>query len=239
MTPATIDEVYERQNRPSQRAILDRSLVEEGRDGIKSFVKREAYGKITDPRIISTIDGVLKREYSQFIYPVADHLKTQEWYAFGKVPGDIAQRVTDVLEDASTAVNTDFSRFDGRVSDLLRILEKKVLLRAYGHEYAHEVSELHNSQFNQTAFCTFGTRYETGTSRASGSPETAAFNSIANAFTAYLTFRMTRERGGFIAPDAAWKRLGVYGGDDGLTADVDPETISKCRRRWDSSLKLN
>lgn len=219
--PATLDEVFDRQPRASQQAILERSLNEPAGSGVKSFMKREDYQDAKDGRIISTMDGSIKRDYSCFIYPLADHIKQMEWYAFGKTPEEIAERVVEVLASASSATNTDFSRFDGRVSDLLRMLERKVLVRAFDSAYVEEITELHNSQFNQSAMCTSGTRYETGTSRASGSPETAAFNSLANAFVAYLTFRMTRERGGYISPRAAWSRLGVYGGDDGLTADVD------------------
>jgi hypothetical protein len=239
MFPTTIDEVYERQGKPSQRAILNRSLVDGPKSGVKTFMKREAYQDVKDPRIISTFEPVVKREYSQFIYPVADSLKTQAWYAFGKPPVAIADRVVEVVKEANMAVNTDFSRFDGRVSDLLRMLERKVLLRAYGTEYTHEITELHESQFNQIATGTFGTRYETGTSRASGSAETAAFNSIANAFVAYLTFRMMREGGGFIAPQEAWERLGVYGGDDGLTADVDCEKYVKASEMLGLKLELD
>jgi len=38
---------------------------------------------------------------------------------------------------------------------------------------------------------------------------------------------MTRESGAFIPPKVAWKRLGIYGGDDGLTANVDPIKYSR------------
>jgi len=227
MEPVDLDEVYERQNRPTQRQILDASMPNEPERIIKSFIKKEAYQEPKEPRPISTINGVDKRDYSSYIYPLADHIKSMDWYAFGKTPVNIANRITEVLSEASSAVNTDFSRFDGRVSELLRDLERRVLIAAFRSCYAHVISELHSSQFNQPAIGTLGTRYNTGYARASGSPETAAFNSIANAFVAYLTFRMTRLNGGFITPSEAWKRLGLYGGDDGLTADVDPATYSK------------
>jgi len=227
MEPTDLDEVYERQHRPTQRRILDASMPNEPDRIIKSFVKKEAYQEPKEPRPISTINGVDKRDYSTFIYPLADYIKTMDWYAFGKTPVKVAERVTQVLSDAATAVNTDFSRFDGRVSELLRDLERRILIAAFKSCYAYVISELHSSQFNQPAIGAMGTRYNTGYARASGSPETAAFNSIANAFVAYLTFRMTRICGGFISPQEAWRRLGIYGGDDGLTADVDPSLYTK------------
>lgn len=54
--------------------------------------------------------------------------------------------------------------------------------------------------------------------RASGSGDTADFNSLDNAVMAYLTFR---EMG--YDHEKAWNSLGIYGGDDGLTPDVNAE----------------
>jgi hypothetical protein len=69
--------------------------------------------------------------------------------------------------------------------------------------------------------------YKTGTSRASGSPETAAFNSLANAFIAFVAWRRTRRFTTFVGADEAYSRLGIYGGDDGLTGDIDQVTYVK------------
>jgi hypothetical protein len=38
---------------------------------------------------------------------------------------------------------------------------------------------------------------------------------------------MTRENGAYLTPSAAWKRLGIYGGDDGLTANIAPDIYQK------------
>lgn len=226
--PVDLDEVYEKQNRPSQRRILDQSMIEEPNRLIKMFTKKEAYGDLKEPRPISQINGADKRDYSMYIYAVADVIKTTEWYAFGITPAVIAERVSELLSQADMAVNTDFSRFDGRVSPVLRELERIVLVRAFDQCYVREITNLHGSQFNQPAVGTFGSKYNTGTARASGSPETAAFNSLANAYVAYLTFRSTRTGGAYMQPQEAWERLGLYGGDDGLTANVDPVTYQRC-----------
>lgn len=228
--PLTIDDVYERQGRPSQRQILDRSMFEDPDREVKMFMKKEAYSGVKDPRPISQINGADKREYSAFIYAMAEVIKLSRWYAFGVSPVLIATRVADVLSEAGMCVNTDFSRFDGRVSPVLRELERIVLMRGFDPIYADQLCDLHTSQFNQPAVGRFGTRYHTGTARASGSPETAAFNSLANAFVAYLTFRSTKQFGAFIGRDEAWARLGIYGGDDGLTADVSTEMYVSCAR---------
>lgn len=220
LDPVVLDVVYERQNRPSQRRILAQSETERPHRVAKSFMKREAYADVKDPRPITTINGPDKRDYSTFIYPISDILKTTRWYAFGKTPREIAIRVCEVLARATTAINTDFSRFDGRVSMILRTLERKILTRAYKRGYLGEVLDLHRSQHNLRGKGRHGTRYTSDAARLSGSPETACFNSIDNAFVAYVTLRSEPFEGRRRTPREAWDALGIYGGDDGLTANV-------------------
>jgi hypothetical protein len=236
--PTDLDEVYERQGRPSQRQILEYANYDEYDSTVKSFIKAEAYGEPKDPRGISTICGPDKRDYSQFIYPLADTIKTMDWYAFGKPPVEVASRVAELCLQATNVLNTDFSRFDGHVSHILRHLERQILLRAYPREYQSELTRLHESQMNRTAITTFGFKYSTGTARLSGSPETAAFNSLANAFVAFLAFRKSIDNvtGQFYTPRRAWQKLGIYGGDDGLTTDVNPKIYEKAAT--DIGLKL-
>jgi len=220
LDPASLDEVYERQNRPSQRRILDQSENSRICRIAKSFMKREAYGDVKDPRPITTIDGQDKRNYSMIIYPLSDILKTTDWYAFGKTPREIAIRVCEVLANATSAINTDFSRFDGRVSMILRTLERKILTRAYKRCYLGEVLDLHRTQYNLRGIGRHGTHYTSAAARLSGSPETACFNSIDNAFVSYMTLRSEPFKGKRRTPTEAWAALGIYGGDDGLTANV-------------------
>lgn len=237
--PCTEDEVWARQPKPTQRRILAESgyLGSTGVTG--SFVKREAYTTVNDPRMISTINGADKRDYSAYLYPIADFLKTKEWYAFGKPPSQLAQRVADICSSANTVVNTDFSRMDGRVSEVLRFLESRLMLRAYGDSYCTELVTLMNSQKNLKGRTKFGVSYDTGLARLSGSPETSAFNTIANAFTAYLTFRALRTNTGkYFDPVDCYAKLGIYGGDDGLTADVPPRVYSKMAEKVGQKLDV-
>lgn len=214
--PVDQDEVFERQSRPAQRRILDEAAALGGlsHQPVSSFMKKESYAKVTDPRNISIIPGRNKLGYSAFVYAFSALLKETDWYAFGKTPIEIAQRVADICSGAQVVSMTDLSRCDGRVSNLLRALERVVMMRFFNQDYHEELLELLGSQFKQTAYTSTGMKYATGYSRLSGSPETADFNSFGNAFIAYITFR----RLGYSAEES-WKRLGLYGGDDGITAD--------------------
>lgn len=144
--PVDYDEVRDKQFRPAQRAILDRasdvaqSVVDQP---IQSFQKSEAYEKITDPRIISTVPGVNKLNYSRFIYSFTLVLRATPWYAFALTPSAIASRVTKLC--TNTAVRlflTDLSRFDGRVSVVLRTLEQMAMIRYFSVQYHKELNEL-------------------------------------------------------------------------------------------------
>lgn len=221
--PVDEEELYERQNRPAQRRMLEEAANSIPDRTGQMFMKKEAYAGPKDPRPITTINGVDKAAYSKYVYALADHIKAQPWYAFAKAPKDIAQRVVDVLEHAHMAVPTDFSRFDGHYSQVLRELEQMILIRFFRRQYHADLLDLHRAQYHLKVYGAFGTDYETEYARGSGSPETAAMNTIANAFVAFLALRMTRIDGAFLDPATAYRKLGIYGGDDGLTADVDPE----------------
>jgi len=231
MDPVGYDEVLDRQNRPSQRRILRETEAIRPDRRINMFVKKEPYSNIKDPRAISQINGVDKREYSMYMYAFEKVLKEHKWYAFGHPPKDIAARVAEICGLAKVnATNSDFSRFDGHGSNMMRELERILLMRAFRHKYHDEVAELHKGQYNLDARATEGTWYETFYSRASGSPETSIFNTIVNAFVAFLAFRMTKHDGTFIQAKQAFEMLGIYGGDDGLTPDVNPDVYVRAAK---------
>lgn len=199
--PVDIDEVYVRQNRPTQRRLLDaavNSISNYVVDVIKCFQKAESYTDIKDPRNISTIPSEQKLHYSQFMYAfVDDILKKMPWYAFGLTPAEIANRVAYICLKANTACNTDLSRFDGRVSKILRMLEGIIINRWVHPDFKRELTELAQTQHNQIGVTKFGVKFETGFSRLSGSPETSSFNTLDNAFMGYKGLRMTRVNGLF------------------------------------------
>jgi hypothetical protein len=221
--PVDMDEVYDRQNRPAQRRLIDEGAfygpdLAKKRE-INPFMKAEAHAEVKPPRNISVINPSDKINYSCYIYALSELFKKNApWYAFGKTPVEIARRVSQVCSGAQThCANSDLSRFDGRLSAAFRYLERVFLLRAFdcSGDLASKIVDLHSSQFGLRGRGKYGTSYDSGFSRLSGSPETALFNSLANAFIVYVTFRKCN-----VSKLASWSRLGIYGGDDGLTADL-------------------
>jgi hypothetical protein len=230
MFPVEEEEVYARQNRPTQRRILEDSQWEDGERLIKSFVKREAYETPTDPRVISTINGRDKREYSAYTYAAADFMKKQPWYAFGKTPREVAERVADICSGAKSVIMTDFSRMDGRVSEVARALEQRFMLGLFHKDERTTILALLKTQFNLSGRTRYGVAYESLLARLSGSPETSVFNTLLNVFCAFVAFRKTPQADGYVSPREAYSRLGIYAGDDGLTADAPPKTYEKAAR---------
>jgi hypothetical protein len=240
LVPVGEDAVFEKQSRASQRHILNQAC-ETGpwyKRIFKVFLKTEAHGKVKPPRIISTIPGPNKLEYSSFIYALGPLLKEFEWYAFGHTPLEQATIVAKIAANSDHIINSDLSRFDGRVSPALRQLEISFLLAAFDSQYHEDILRLHRSQYNQHAVTSLGIKYDTDTSRASGSPETSALNTIANAFMVYSAFRSTKKKGAYIPPREAYKKLGIYGGDDGVTGNVDPTAFKIATDRVGQQLEI-
>jgi hypothetical protein len=223
LEPVGHEEIVEKLNRPEQRRITDEAaFAERMSTTIKSFMKKESYQKPTDPRPIATINGKDKYEYSAFTYAVSEALKKTSWYAFGRKPVGISERVADVCMAAMHVVLTDLSRFDGRVNLSLRQLEEIVMKALFPEKYWKQMLELMSRQYKGKGYTKLGVKYKNGYNRQSGSPETAIFNTILNAFMAYVTFR---EAGCDMLE--AYRKLGIYGGDDGLTPDVDPKLYTE------------
>jgi len=211
------DGVMSVQKRMGQRQILDEASLGLGNKIIAAMLKKEAYQKIADPRNISTLKGEPKLSYSMIIHGLSKVLKPV-WYAFSHTPAEIDQKLARVLEDASMAVLTDFTRFDGTVNEFDRQLERAILLRAFPIEYHPWIIKTHEAHYRQKGRTTHGVTYETLDTRLSGSAGTSFWNSVVNAFVAFHSFRSMG-----LTKEVAYSRLGIYGGDDGVTADVVPD----------------
>jgi len=240
--PTELEEVFIRQDRPTQRHILQATMFDDplAPTTYKTFMKAEAYSEPKDPRVITTLPGALKREYSQYMYALSDYVvENCDWYAFGHNPINIAAKVAAICSRATENVGLgDYSRFDGRVNGLIRLLEAQLLCRAFSREDSAIALELHRSQSMVKCVTSNGYKYMTGEERKSGSPETAIFNSIVNKFLDYVGRRRTQVDGAFISSSVAYNAPGIFGGDDSLTADVTPATMVKAAAEWGMALEM-
>jgi len=240
LCPVEFQVVWDNQTRTTQRSILEEASVtgEVTDDTIKSFMKREAYAKVGTPRVISTLPGLTKLEYSQYTLAASKHIKEFNWYAFRK-PVEIATRVAEIVMGQDLVAETDFSRMDGHVTAEVRtLIEEAIMKGLFGND--KYMLSLMREQYNKPGQLG-AKRYETGYARASGSPETSLFNTI---LTAFISFSAMVELG--LTEDKAWESLGVYGGDDGLVAIPSQYTAAQAERSyrlaaesWGQVLKLD
>jgi len=212
LVPFDVDEVYLRQDRPTQRAILDRAEMEDPYSDktLQTFVKAEAYQSVKEPRIITTYPGGLKREYSRYLYAVADFVVHHcKWYAFGKPPVKLASLVAKICVANDAVDCNDCIRMDGHISEIVRQLELVILYRAFRREHCAEVAGLHARQYARGARTRGGYSYDIEFQRGSGSSETALFNSMLSKFIDFLAWRLAGA-----GVQAAYDKMGLFGGDD-------------------------
>lgn len=239
--PLGLDEIYDHQDRPSQRQLLDEAHVSGPwyKRMWKTFNKKETYVKPTDPRNISTATPQGKLAYSSFLYAFhAVVMSNVEWYAFNKTPVECAARVTQILKNASHAAACDASRFDGHIKWLARVFERLVMLRFFAREHFSELNERLDEQVGLPGVTSEGRKYASGYTRASGSAETSDLNSVETAFIAYCGWRETTVKGARLSADQAWASLGVYGGDDSLDGAIDPAALMKSAKLMGQSYKM-
>lgn len=228
-SPLEVQEVYEHFKKAGQKADCDEvahnlTVVDERFKSILAFIKAEA---ATDPskpqRIISPVSKEHKVNWSQYTIPVTERMDTLECYAFCKTPKEIASRVHDIARRAKHLVMTDFSKFDGTLSDVMNEVELKMITWCYHPTHHARITTLSKAEQKKDAYLN-GQQYYTGTSRLSGTPGTALFNSLSNMFVAFCALLSTKDpnTGDNYTPASAAKNLGVYGGDDGMTPNANP-----------------
>lgn len=226
LSPEDLQQVWDRQSRPSQRRITA-AAIEQARaphDRAESFVKGEAASSANDPRLITTVNGFDKISYSTIIYAFnAAVMHDQRWYAFSKTPLEIAERVAEISVDAVVEAGPeafveigDFSRMDGNKDENARLLDKMLLRRVFVEELHEYVLKTYDAHHHRKGVTKNGVRYPTGDSTLSGGADTSDFNTVLNAFISYLAFRQMGS-----THNEAMGKLGLYGGDDSYTGNLE------------------
>jgi hypothetical protein len=248
LDPCSIEEVLRRQPAPGQQQ-RNVAAITGKPDPVKLqvFVKRETYGKPTDPRIISPAPAIAMLEWSTYMYPLADHFaqfsdcgrpgmsggRSCPWYAFGMKPAEICEAVAAVAENAKVGIlDTDANRFDGNVKLALREFDQMLLSRAYAQRHHGHLSKVRRKTFGYVAQTNGGFEYWTDATQLSGFPDTAALNSARSAFFSYAALRLQG-----LTPAQAWQGLGLYGGDDGFTADLDADIFQSVAQDFGMSME--
>lgn len=241
--PCSMEEVRDHLSRSPQVQSFLKGLVSNKAEEPQCFMKAEPNSKFGDPRNITMYNPALKNNYAQFIYVLSEYIATTcPWYAFGRTPASIAQRVAEICNASASVTKTDFSRFDGHICNLLRAFEDRLLIRFFNAAYATEVRGLHEAHFNVRVHGRFGTSFQLGYAQGSGAMDTAVFNSMRNGFIFYLALRTSENPATMtlFTPTEAWTHLVakfIAGGDDGLVGDISPAQITRAAKSLGQDIK--
>jgi hypothetical protein len=248
--PVDDDTVFEYQNRPTQKTILEYALESNvSKPVISTFAKKEAAGKINDTRIISVGKPAEKLRASKFLYPFSDWLKEQKWYCFGKTPKDLAEHLAKTATKSQQMNCTDFSRMDGRKNIALRTYNYKLMVALFGPQHAHDLRKMYEDGCHSRGFTPTidgeSFFFETYMAFASGDPFTSSFNSCDNAIVVFTGYVNKFTDNGAVSPnedtfdmayDAMVEKANIAG-DDTALGDMPDACIVNAASWWGHDLK--
>lgn len=218
MCPKTVDEIVEAQNKPRQRLRSAREETFADFDDFKvqSFQKREMYSAPNNPRNISSVPTASGLRMASYTYAIKDLVEDEDWFMVGKTPRQIAESIQQLALECEAMYEGDFSRFDGSVTEWLQVLMDMIYLRAFHPDYHPELRKLLYQERNVPARTKLGLKYDTYSTRLSGSARTTWDNEMIDVFIAYCTAReqcYSHEE----SVEIIRKKYRAYG-DDNLTA---------------------
>jgi hypothetical protein len=208
--------------------------VVDGEDdrSVDAFVKAEPVTKLTAGRLIANFAPRQCYRYAAYVVIAEEILAKQDWYAFKRKGADVAQRVSELASQAENLLGTDFEKMDGHINDVPRTLELKFLLRLFPAQHHEEIARQYRATYNRVYVTKNRVYAKQELSRGSGARDTSCMNTLVNAF---VNFNALRKSG--LSPTAAYKALGIYGGDDGLTANLSFEHFEAAARDVGMSVK--
>lgn len=220
--PWTIDEVARKQNLPRQQLRTKSRMMDVMEYfKVKSFQKREAYSTPNYPRNISTVPTTHTLKLSSYTYQFKQSiLKKQPWFMPCRTPEQIALALQDYAVKNVELQCTDYSKFDGTITEWLRLhVEQAAYRRWVSREHLNELNDLLIKQLNPKARTKYGIKYQPGYSRLSGGPETTDGNTLIQAFVIFCA----RRHMGYNV-DQAYD-VGLCYGDDGV-AGCDAKALT-------------
>jgi hypothetical protein len=191
-------------------------------DDRKGFMKREV---LSDPtkaaRGICTFKPESQALGGRIALAYAAAMKACPWMACGLNPAETQEAVVRVCVGKGSITDTDFSAQDATIDKNKRCVELMLLLQLFDDEWHTLIKDWHYTDYcGRVLYGDPGTKrepHEFNGSRGSGSPFTTLGNTPLTGLFAYVALRLAGN-----LPDAAWSKLGIYSGDDGITADLPP-----------------
>ncbi|APG76551.1 RNA-dependent RNA polymerase [Hubei noda-like virus 9] len=214
--PVDLDIVKEHQKRPLQKARIQATEHVQSTDPdnrLTTFIKNEPYASANHPRNITTMAPEFTLALSAWTYAFKeDCLKHLKSYGPGKTPLQSAKLLRDICQNG--AVLTDYTRFDGTISEWLQRYVVKRIYQRWSSDPAL-TNSLFDKIFKQSGVTREGKRFSAFYGTRSGSPTTTDGNTLINMYMCYCALRKLGYN-----PTQAFSLLGIYAGDDGVSRRI-------------------
>ena len=196
-------------------------------DDRKGFMKREVLSDPTRPaRGICTFPPESQALGGRIALAYAAAMKACPWMACGLNPAETQEAVVRTCIGKESITDTDFSAQDATIDKNKRCVELMLLLQLFDDEWHPLIKDWHYTDYcGRVLYGDPGTKREPHNfdgSRGSGSPFTTLGNTPLTGLFAYVALRLAGN-----LPDGAWSKLGIYSGDDGITADLPPASCDQ------------
>lgn len=221
-------EVERRQPRPSQRRQIDEQEDYEAGGTADSFLKKQADGKVANPRPITTMNPKDKLSLAPYVYALDPLLHEAPWYGPGKTPLELADRVTEICTYSTTGIQQgDCRALDSTMNAIPEELMRRMFARAFNPRYHVEMYNAIKNNRNKTVIARFGTRFESWLETCSGAMWTSMRNTVTVGAASYYGYRRMGRSAG-----VAYKCLGTVTGDDTFHGDMDGKCLEQAFKAW-------
>jgi hypothetical protein len=191
---------------------------------VRAFDKAETYVGKAKERVISPVDDENLACLARYTYALKPFLKRAKWYCPGMTPIEVSVAVQNLIRQDDEVWETDYSNFDGTITQWLRRLEKRLYTRAFAAPGSKEVGECIARESRVRTASTRAGSYEPGGIRLSGSGLTTDGNTLLNAFMQYMAYRRMGKES-----VEAYASIGLCFGDDGvMTGSVNGHMFKVC-----------
>lgn len=198
-----------------------------------SFIKREFYDEVKEPRIINARPDLFKAIVAPYIKQIEHKVIYNDHFIKGKQPDMVAKRMLEICHKYKYVAETDYSSFEGSFSDRFLVACEYQLLHHMLSNNPRIFRIIKEIYFKKNRLVLKTSKFNKDHCEVPGSRMSGEmWTSLANGFTNMMLFMFTSKKS---VSRRAWKSIGsqcdfIVEGDDGFFGfnyDIDMTVISQ------------
>lgn len=187
----------------------------------KSFIKREFYAELKEPRIINARPDLFKSIVAPYIKMIEHEVLYNKHFIKGKRPHEIAERMSQIRQQFSYIAETDYSSFEGSFSDRFQNCVERQLFQYMlinNPIIAEIVEHVYTTRNKMTLATSKGLKFKAACpgSRMSGDMWTSLANGFTNMILFLYVVKKSLSRRHYKPDNAATRYDFIVEGDDGF-----------------------